>query len=115
MVSGSVAGVFIDDTGSPGYKSTPEHLHPERKTWVGVVIPAAQMADVARELPGAVSELSRQTGATEFHFADIYGGRRQFKGVALQTRIALFEFMGSIEGISNKHGFIAGSQLPLSS
>jgi len=38
LASGSEYGVFIDDTGSPGLQSTPPNLHPERKSWIGIVV-----------------------------------------------------------------------------
>jgi hypothetical protein len=34
--AGTLDGVFIDDTGSPGHKTI--DLHPERKSWVGVIV-----------------------------------------------------------------------------
>lgn len=96
LASGSKYGVFIDDTGSPGLKSTPPNLHPKRKSWVGVVVPPSQMLDVIEQLPEAAKELHSITGADEFHFADIYSGTRKFKGINLQMRLAIFEFMAEI-------------------
>ena len=49
---GQVHGVFVDDTGSPGLRDTPGHLHPERKSWVAVVVPRSEIkvgSRIARE------------------------------------------------------------------
>ena len=54
------------------------------------------MPEVIEQFPGALQELQRLTGAREFHFADIYAGRKEFKGLDLQVRLALFEFMAHI-------------------
>jgi hypothetical protein len=93
---GAVHGVFIDDTGSPGLETTPAHLHAERRSWVAVFVPRSVISEVWEQFPPAIVELRRLTGATEFHFADIYGGKRQFKGVPLDRRLAIFGFMAQI-------------------
>lgn len=96
LSSGGVFGVFIDDTGSPGLATPSPRLHPNRKTWVAVVIPPSQMAEVLTQIPKAVEELYNITGATEFHFTDIYQGRKEFKDIDLNIRLGIFEFMASI-------------------
>jgi hypothetical protein len=96
--SGQVHGVFVDDTGSPGLKDTPANLHPERKSWVAVVVPRSDIAEVWQQFPRAIEELKAQTGGAEFHFTDIYSGTRSFKGVPLQKRLAVFAFMAYIFG-----------------
>jgi len=93
--SGSYYGIFIDDTGSPG-TPTNSSLHPERKTWVAVVVPPHLVPEVMQQMPEGISELKRITGATEFHFSDIYTGNRQFKGVSIDLRDSLIKFMGFV-------------------
>jgi hypothetical protein len=93
---GAVHGVFIDDTGSPGLQYTPTNLHPKRKSWVAVIVPRPVLAETWNQLPNAIEELRNLTGAREFHFADIYAGRREFKGVSLQARLGIFGFMAHI-------------------
>jgi hypothetical protein len=93
---GDVHGVFIDDTGSPGLRYTPTNLHPKRKSWVAVIVPRPVLAETWNQLPNAIDELRNLTGATEFHFADIYAGRHEFKGVSLQKRLGIFGFMAHI-------------------
>jgi len=97
--AGAVHGVFVDDTGSPGLANTPGNLHPDRKSWVAVIIPRSHISEVWCQLRQAIDELSRLTGATEFHFTDIYAGRRQFKEVTFEKRLAIFAFMAHIWGV----------------
>ncbi len=96
--AGGIHGIFIDDTGSPGLNNTPSRLHSARKSWVAVFVPKTQIAEVWSQLPAAINELRKQTGGDEFHFAEIYMGRRQFKSVSLQIRLAIFRFMAYIFG-----------------
>jgi len=96
FAGGEHYGIFIDDTGSPGLQSLSPRLNPDRKSWVAVVIPPSQMPDVLLQLPEAIEELRRLTGATEFHFSEIYQGKREFKGIDLAVRLNLFKFMAFI-------------------
>ena len=91
--AGSMHGVFIDDTGSPGLPDTPAHLHAGRKSWVAVVVPKEQIGEVWRQFPRVLSELGKTVGATELHFTDIYMRSREFRDVPLATRLGVFRFM----------------------
>jgi uncharacterized protein DUF3800 len=96
LESGRYHGVFIDDTGSPGLATGSTHLHPERKSFVAVIISFADIGEVLREMPGAVEELTSACGATEFHFADIYNRRKHFEKLDLNLRLAFFRIMAHI-------------------
>jgi hypothetical protein len=89
-------GVFIDDTGSPGLVTASPRLHPARSSWVAVVVPRSHMPEVLEQFPGALDELSRVAPASEFHFGDIYAGRKEFDGLPIEVRLALFKFMATI-------------------
>jgi len=96
LALGRAYGIFVDDTGSPGLENTPPNLHPERKSWVAVAVPPDVMPEVLDQFPRALDGLQELVGADEFHFTDICAGRRRFKGVDLQVRLALFQFMAYI-------------------
>jgi hypothetical protein len=92
LARGEAFGVFIDDSGSPGLSSG--ELHPQRKSWVAVIVPPHQMGEVFAQFPRALSAVAELThGASEFHFADVYAGRKAFEHVDLQIRLSLFRFM----------------------
>lgn len=96
LARGEAYGIFIDDTGSPGIQNAPDNYHPERKTWVAVIVPPSQAADVMNQMSRALNELRRTIGADEFHFTEIYSGTKQFKSVDLQVRLGLFGSMAHI-------------------
>ncbi len=96
LACGEAYGIFIDETGSPGIMDAPANFHPERKTWVAVVVPPSQIVEVMQQMPGALDELRKSLGADEFHFNEIYSGKKQFKNIDLQVRLGLFEFMAYI-------------------
>ena len=97
--SGTRYTVLIDDTGSPGAKNTPGNLHPARKSWVAVILSPQESFEVSTQLPLALDELERATGATEFHFTEIYSGKGPFKNLPLDLRLGLFGFMAEIFSI----------------
>lgn len=87
--------MFIDDTGSPGL-GTPG-LHTQRKTWIAVVVPPHLVPDLMDQLPDALALLS-ELGLKdpEFHFADIWAGKGEYKKLDLQQRLAIFRCMSEI-------------------
>ena len=93
--SGRHFGVFIDDTGSPGLE-TPG-LHAKRKSWVAVLVPPTQTAEVMEQLPNALSFL-KTVGINdpEFHFTDILAGKGEYSKLDLQARLGIFRFMAHI-------------------
>lgn len=88
LSSGLKYGVFIDDTGSPGLET--KKLHPERKSWVAVVVPPKQMPEVLEQLPLAIEELKKY-GVSEFHFADIYSGSGEIRLGVVGFMAKIFE------------------------
>ncbi len=85
------AGVYIDDSGTPGTKAPSRVLHLNRKTWAAVVAPAASIEHVDYALGLFLTGLRQDYGAEELHFAEIYGGRGDFETVALADRYRLIE------------------------
>jgi|GEM_PF-1377885 len=90
--SGRHYGVFIDDTGSPGL-ITPG-LHEQRKSWVAVLVPPHQTAEVMDQLPSTLSYL-QELGLNdpELHFTEIWGGWGEYSKLDIQQRLAIFRFM----------------------
>lgn len=88
--NGEVNAVFIDDTGSPGLMNTPSHLDPERKSWVGVIIPKTKISEVWHEMPGVIKEVNKWSEVRELHFTDIYQGKKEFKNISDDKRLGIF-------------------------
>lgn len=93
--SGRHYGVFMDDTGSPGL-ATPG-LHSSRKSWVAVLVPPHQIVEVMDQFPHALAFLKElRFDDPEFHFTDIWAGKREFARLDLSQRLAIFRFMAEI-------------------
>jgi len=85
------AGVYIDDSGTPGTKAPSRVLHLNRKTWAAVVVPAASIQHVDYAIGLFIAGIRQDYGAKELHFAEIYGGRGDFETVGLADRYRLIE------------------------
>lgn len=96
IADGRHSCVLIDDGGTPGQVAGSSYLDPSRKTWVAVIATPAQTCVIADEMGGTLEALQEETGASEFHFTEIYRGAGAFKKVPLPVRQALFGFMRHI-------------------
>lgn len=94
--------VLIDDTGTPGQDAGSAYLDASRTTWTAVFTSPMQIHELIDQMPKGLHELEAQTGATEFHFAEIFGGRGQFASVDLSIRLAIFSFM---QEVFDEYGF----------
>src|SRR5262249_27088533 len=65
-------------------------------SWVAVIVPPNQMPEVLEQFPRALAELSRHVRLSEFHFADIYARRKEVRGVSIDVRLGIFEFMAHV-------------------
>lgn len=99
--SGGHYGVFIDDTGSPGMPNTPIGLHPDRKSWVAVVVPPTKVEDVGYAVGGAVDALLEDLGINEFHFTEIYSPpkRSPFCNISIDERLVIFQMFADFFSI----------------
>ncbi len=89
-------GVFIDDTGSPGMENTPPPLHPDRKSWVAIIIPPDQKRAVTQALQDAVDALRADLGKDEYHFVEIYNGKCPFRQLSIEERLIIFQYFADI-------------------
>jgi hypothetical protein len=69
-------------------------LHGKRKTWVAVLVPPHQVAEVMDQLPNALTYLT-DLGLEdpEFHFKDIWQGKDEYKKLDLPQRLSIVRFM----------------------
>src|SRR5205823_12043289 len=96
FAAGSYFGVFIDDTGSPGMPNTPAKLHPDRKSWVAVIVLPAQIQSVSAAVNEALDALRCDLGVNEFHFKDVYAGKGPFRAVSIDERLVIFQLFADI-------------------
>ncbi|HTU21061.1 MAG TPA: DUF3800 domain-containing protein [Gemmataceae bacterium] len=96
LCSGNHYGIFIDDTGSPGMPSTPAKLHPERKSWVAVVVPPERIRALSEEFAEVIEALRSDLGMSEYHFAEIWSGKGPFRAVPMDERLVIFQMFADI-------------------
>lgn len=84
------ACVFVDDTGSQGQIQGLRHMPDDRYTWVGIVVPPFRGAYVFEQMDGCLNLVKNYADVDEFHFVDIYGGRKKWKGVDISIRLGIF-------------------------
>lgn len=92
--AGKFGAVFVDDSGSPGLARASRNDRDNYKTWVAVIVSRDHIAEVYKQLPSTVEVLKEfAPKAQEFHFADIYAARKEFKGIDSSVRLGMFRFM----------------------
>jgi hypothetical protein len=95
--AGKNGAVFVDDSGSPGLAYTSDTYRENYKSWVAVIVSRDQISEVYKQLPCAIDGLREFVPrAREFHFTDIYGARKEFKGIDANVRLAIFRFMAFV-------------------
>jgi hypothetical protein len=88
--------INFDDAATPGAKANSRFLHDSRKSWAAVIIPSEIADDVQQAMEIFTGGIMGDYGASELHFTDIYSGRNEFKGVAVEKRIEIFELMTAL-------------------
>lgn len=88
--------VAIDDTGSPGCKITSRFLHEKRKSYVAMILNPQERKYAQEQFEGCLDFLKNELGKTEFHFADIYNRRGEWKDVNEKTVLAIFSAFAEI-------------------
>jgi len=99
LLLGSMYGVFIDDSASPGWQPTStdaSNPYPIGDSWVAVILPPSHMTSVYRTLRSVLKVLKKYYKAREFHCSEIYSGRGVFKHIDLEERFLLLTVLAEI-------------------
>jgi Protein of unknown function (DUF3800) len=96
ILSGQFSGMAIDDSGTPGLVAPSVHLHPDRRTWVAVLLPPEDMAEVSAHLPDTIGHICSHLGVSELHFTDIYSGKGSLRDVPLAKRLDAFRIFARV-------------------
>ena len=88
--------VAIDDTGSPGCKITSRFLHPKRKSYVAMILTPKEREYAQKQFEGCFDFLKNEIGKSEFHFADIYNRRGEWKDADERVVLAIFSTFAEI-------------------
>ena len=93
LISG---GYYIDDAGTPGAESESAFLDETRKSWCAVIVPERAAEPLSRGVGIFLRGVEQDYGASELHFADVYGGRGNWRIVSVAKRIEVFDLMAMI-------------------
>lgn len=88
--------VFIDDTGSQGQRQNLAHMPDDRFSWVAVVVPPLQGANIFHQMNNCIQYIEEEFGADELHFAEIMSGKKAWKRVSLDQRLGVFQAFSQI-------------------
>jgi hypothetical protein len=88
--------VFIDDTGSQGQRQNLAHMPDDRFSWVAVVVPPLQGANVFQQMDNCIQYIGEAFGADELHFNEIMSGKKAWKGIGLDQRLSVFQAFSHI-------------------
>ena len=88
--------VVIDDTGSPSCNVASRFLHEKRKTYVAMILNPQERKYAQEQLEDCLDFLKKEMGKTEFHFADIYNRRGEWKYIDRKIVLAIFSAFAEI-------------------
>lgn len=91
-----MTGIYIDDTGTPGMKSKSKYDATDKKTWIALILTPEQRKEAYTQMADCIDEIKSLFNATEFHFTDIYSGKREFENVELSSRLGIFQAFAEI-------------------
>ena len=92
----SMTGIYIDDSGTPGIKSKSKYDTTDRKTWIALILKPEQRKEASLQIQGCIDEIKEIFNASEFHFTDIYSGKKEFKSIDLSVRLNIFRAFAEI-------------------
>jgi hypothetical protein len=82
--------VYIDDTGTSGLQSKSKFDSPDSKSWFALILNDKQKEYCDVQMKDCLDILKERYNAKEFHFSDIYAGRKEFKEVDYDERMSIF-------------------------
>lgn len=89
--------IYIDDTGNPGEKTNIQYGSKKSKTWVAIILTSDERNDGEEQMNECIEGLKiHYNGASEFHFSDIYQGKKEFKKINKEDRFRLFNMFADI-------------------
>ena len=88
--------IYIDDAGTPGCNPPSEFLPEDRKSFCAVIVPDIVSSKVNEAMSILLDGVKEEFNAKELHCTEIYGGRGLWKGVSVEKRKEIFDFLDSI-------------------
>lgn len=83
--------VYIDDSGSPGQTPANKFLAPDGKVWAAVILKSKEKKYIERKIKHIKNKIQKKFQFSEFHFTEIYSGKKDFKSVDSNLRLEIFK------------------------
>lgn len=83
--------VYIDDSGSPGQSPANNFQAINTKIWAALILSHDEKQFIDQGIEFIKSLISKELSFSEFHFTEIYSGKKAFKGVDYKLRLAIFQ------------------------
>ncbi len=81
--------IYIDDTGTP-QKSKSKYDCGNWESYVAVLLKPNERKEITKLILELKKIVNKSIKVDEFHFTEIFSGTKQFKGVALEIRLEIF-------------------------
>ncbi|WPC42393.1 DUF3800 domain-containing protein [Clostridium sp. JS66] len=88
--------IFIDDTGLSGNISNSSSISQNSVTWSALILNYEEKKEIESLIRKTLGIIQREYSVTEFHFKDIYGGRKEFKGLPTELRLLIISLFVEI-------------------
>lgn len=88
--------IYIDDTGTSGLKSKSAYDSEKSVSWFAIVLTSEERLFAEVQMKDCLYELKQIYNASEFHFKDIYNGRKEFEGIDLDARLKIFHLFADV-------------------
>lgn len=82
--------VYIDDSGSPGQAPANKFQAQDSKLWAAVILSQEEKNYIESKIEFIRNELQNEIKFSEFHFTEIYSGKKNFKNIDSNIRLKIF-------------------------
>lgn len=83
--------IYIDDSGSPGQPLANKFQAHDAKIWAAVILCLEDKKYIENTIEIAIKKIQKEISFSEFHFTEIYSGKKDFKGIDSRLRLVIFE------------------------
>jgi len=91
--------IYIDDSDTLGIKSKSYFDSLDTKSWFSIILTEEEKKDAEKEMLECIKKLKKDFNASEFHFKDIYQGKKEFKNISFAERMNIFYFFAEVHDL----------------
>ena len=98
--------VFIDDTGTPGQKSCSKYGGPSLCSWFAIIVSTKEKLAIENAIEELKKQYLNSFGLDEFHFVDLYNGKKQYRQMSIDIRFEILYKFADIYKNGNYQLFV---------